>query len=63
MEQPASSVITAKEHTVFRLQKALYGLHQVLRAWNTKLDSTLLSLGFRRSPSEHAIYIRPNQDA
>jgi len=63
VEQPAGFVITGKEHKVFKLRKALYGLHQAPRAWNAKLDDTLLSLGFRRSPSEHAIYIRPNQGA
>jgi len=63
VEQPAGFVITGKEHKVFKLRKALYGLHQAPRAWNAKLDDTLLSLGFRKSPSEHAIYIRSNQGA
>jgi hypothetical protein len=45
---------------VLKLKKALYGLHQVPRAWNAKLDDTLLSLGFRRTPSEHVIYVRRN---
>jgi hypothetical protein len=35
----------------------LYGLHQAPRAWNAKLDDTLLSLGFQRTPSEHTIYV------
>jgi hypothetical protein len=45
---------------VLKLKKALYGLHQAPRAWNAKLDDTLLSLGFRRTPSEHDIYVRRN---
>jgi hypothetical protein len=45
---------------VLKLKKALYGLHQAPRAWNAKLDDTLLSLGFRRTPSEHGIYVRRN---
>jgi hypothetical protein len=36
----------------------LYGLHQAPRAWNEKLDDTLLSFGFSRCPSEPAIYIK-----
>jgi hypothetical protein len=32
------------------------------RAWNVKLDDTLLSLGFRRTPSKHGIYVRWNGD-
>ncbi|KAL6647280.1 hypothetical protein ACP70R_014717 [Stipagrostis hirtigluma subsp. patula] len=63
VEQPAGFTVTGKEHKVLKLRKALYGLHQAPRAWNGKLDDTLLSLGFRRSPSEHAVYIRRNGDA
>ncbi|KAG8094725.1 hypothetical protein GUJ93_ZPchr0012g18877 [Zizania palustris] len=62
VEQPAGFVVAGQEHKVLKLRKALYGLHQALRAWNEKLDSTLLSFGFRRSPSEHAIYIRKKSD-
>jgi hypothetical protein len=36
----------------------LYGLHQAPRAWNEKLDDTLLSFGFSRCPSEPAIYTK-----
>ena len=39
-----------------RLHKALYGLRQAPRAWNAKLDSTLLSLKFKRCASEHGMY-------
>jgi hypothetical protein len=35
-----------KEEKVFKLRKTLYGLRQAPRAWNTKLDSSLISLGF-----------------
>jgi hypothetical protein len=58
VEQPAGFIVAGKEHKVLKLKKTLYGLHQVPRAWNVKLDDTLLSLGFRRNPSEHAIYVR-----
>ena len=36
----------------------MYGLRQAPRAWYAKLDSSLLGLGFRRSDSEHAVYLR-----
>jgi hypothetical protein len=52
--------IPGKQHKVLKLKKALYGLHQAPRAWNAKLDDTLLSLGFQRTPSEHAIYVQWN---
>jgi hypothetical protein len=62
VEQPAGFVVAGKEHKALKLRKALLGLHQAPRAWNTKLDDTLLSLGFRRTPLEHAIYIRRNDN-
>jgi hypothetical protein len=48
--QPPGFVQVGQESKVLRLRKALYGLRQASRAWNTKLDNTLLSLGFQRSP-------------
>jgi hypothetical protein len=45
---------------VYKLKKALYGLHQAPRAWNQKLNESLIliSLGFKKSPSEHAMYCK-----
>jgi hypothetical protein len=42
-------------HKVLKLRKALYGLHQALRAWNEKLDDTQISFGFVRCPSEPVV--------
>jgi hypothetical protein len=53
-------IIAGKEHKVLKLKKTLYRLHQAPRAWNTKLDDTLLSLGFQRTLSKHAIYVWRN---
>lgn len=47
---------------VLQMHKALYGLRQAPRAWNTKLDSVLLSLGFARSELEHAVYTHGEGD-
>lgn len=44
---------------VYKLIKALYGLKQAPRAWYSKLNSYLELLGFKRCPSEHAMYTRP----
>jgi hypothetical protein len=55
-------IVAGKEHKVLKLKKALYRLHQAPRAWNVKLDDTLLSLDFRRTPSEHNIYVRQNSN-
>ncbi|KAF0897140.1 hypothetical protein E2562_033936 [Oryza meyeriana var. granulata] len=56
VRQPPGFTVVAHEDKVLRLDKALYGLRQALRAWNAKLDETLVALGFSHSASEHAIY-------
>ncbi|CAN6310868.1 unnamed protein product [Urochloa humidicola] len=58
VQQPPGFAVAGEEHKVLRLRKALYGLRQAPRAWNIKLDASLTSLGFTRSPSEHALYIK-----
>ena len=63
VEQQADFIRKGNDHKVFKLKKALYGLHQAPRAWNAKLDDTLLSLKFNRSPSKPAIYTRQNREA
>ena len=49
-------VAAGHEGKVLKLQKALYGLRQAPRAWNTKLDGSLHNLGFKRCASEHGMY-------
>jgi hypothetical protein len=56
--QPPGFINSGESSKVYRLHKALYGLRQAPRAWNIKLDGVLTSLGFERSPSEHAVYTR-----
>lgn len=58
VRQPPGFVIPGKEGKVLRLRKALYGLRQAPRAWNAKLDSTLMQIGFQQSAHEAAVYRR-----
>lgn len=58
VHQPPGYIVPGEEHKVLRLRKALYGLHQAPRAWYAKLDASLASLGFERSPLEHAVFRR-----
>ena len=58
VEQPPGFVLHGHENKVLHLVKALYGLRQAPRAWYAKLDESLIGLGFRRSASEHAVYLR-----
>ena len=58
VEQPPGFVLRGHENKVLHLVKALYGLRQAPRAWYAKLDESLIGLGFRRSASEHVVYLR-----
>lgn len=58
VQQPPEFRERDKEHMVYRLHKALYGLRQTPRAWNKKIDSYLLDLGFERCVVEHRVYVK-----
>ena len=58
VRQPPGFLAAGHEGKVLRLKKALYGLRQAPRAWNTKLDSNLRKLGFSRCASDHGMYTR-----
>jgi hypothetical protein len=61
--QPPGFTITGQQGKVLRLKKALYGLRQAPRTWNTCLDATLKGLGFEQSAHEHAVYGRGHGSA
>ncbi|CAI7898768.1 unnamed protein product [Closterium sp. NIES-54] len=42
---------------VCKLERTIYGIKQSPRAWYTRIDEHLLSLGFVRSECDHALYI------
>lgn len=56
--QPEGFVKKNKEHLVYRLIKALYGLRQAPRAWYARLSKYLEKLGFTKCPYEHAVYTK-----
>jgi Reverse transcriptase (RNA-dependent DNA polymerase) len=56
--QPPGFEMKGEEHKVLKLYKALYGLRQAPRAWNSKLDKSLKALSFERCLLEHAVYTR-----
>jgi len=58
VQQPPGFVAAGHERKVLKLHKALYGLKQAPRAWNSKLDGSLLALGFARSECEYGLYTR-----
>ena len=54
--QPGGYVKKGKESFVLNLTKALYGLKQAPRVWNSKLNKTMIDLGFKRSRLDTALY-------
>lgn len=62
IEQPSGYQQQGEEDKVFKLKKALYGLKQAPRAWYTRIDTYLIKNGFHKSPYEHALYVKTNQD-
>ncbi|GJW49284.1 putative ribonuclease H-like domain-containing protein [Tanacetum coccineum] len=58
VHQPLGFVDPAHPNKVYKVIKALYGLHQAPRAWYEILSSFLMEKGFRRVKQQHdGIYI------
>jgi hypothetical protein len=62
VRQLAGFIIASQERKVLRLRKAMYGLRQAPRAWNSKLDDTLKKMNFIQSEHEHVMYMRSRGD-
>jgi hypothetical protein len=58
VSQPPGFIKQGEEEKVYRLHKALYGLRQAPRAWNSKLNAMLHDLGFTKCKTEHGLYTR-----
>ena len=54
--QPEGFSINEKEDYILKLQKALYGLKKVPRAWNLKLNEVLTQKGFVTRKTDYAVY-------
>jgi hypothetical protein len=60
--QPTGFVIAGQEGKVLRLRKAMYGLRQAPRAWNSKLNDTLKKMDYTQSEHDHAMYRHSHND-
>ena len=57
MEQPQGFITTGKETWVCHLKKAIYGLKQASRTWNSNIHAALTELGFKRTVADASVYI------
>lgn len=57
MEQSPGFVDPDKPSYVCRLNKAIYGLKQVPRAWYTELKNYLLTVGFMNSLADTSLFV------
>ncbi|GKE88884.1 putative ribonuclease H-like domain-containing protein, partial [Tanacetum coccineum] len=56
--QPPSFEDPQFPNKVYKVEKALYGLHQALRAWYETLSTYLLANGFRRGTIDKTLFIK-----
>ncbi|GKD35503.1 putative ribonuclease H-like domain-containing protein, partial [Tanacetum coccineum] len=47
---------------VYKVEKALYGLHQALKAWYETLSTYLIENGFRRGTIDKTLFIKKDKD-
>ncbi|GJR69979.1 putative ribonuclease H-like domain-containing protein [Tanacetum coccineum] len=58
VHQPSGFVDLAHPNKVYKVIKALYGLHQAPRAWYKTLSSFLMEKGFRRGTIDKTLFIK-----
>ena len=62
MEQPEGFEVKGKENYVCRLRKSLYGLKQAPRQWYKKFESVMGEQGFRKTTSDHCVFMQKFSD-
>ncbi|KAI3740532.1 hypothetical protein L2E82_31000 [Cichorium intybus] len=58
VDQPPRFVNSKFPNHVYKLDKALYGLHQAPRAWYATLTEHLLNQGYTRGTIDHTLFIK-----
>ncbi|XP_072066650.1 uncharacterized protein [Arachis hypogaea] len=56
--KPPPGLFLSDPGLVCKLDRSLYGLKQASRWWNTKLTSTLLSIGYCQSRSDYSLFTK-----
>ncbi|GJS59058.1 putative ribonuclease H-like domain-containing protein [Tanacetum coccineum] len=62
VSQPPGFVDPKFPKKVYRVVKALYGLHQAPRAWYTTLSTFLLKSGYRRGTIDKTLFIKKDKN-
>ncbi|GJV16085.1 putative ribonuclease H-like domain-containing protein [Tanacetum coccineum] len=62
VHQPPGFVDPAHPNKVYKVIKALYGLHQAPRAWYETLSSFVMGNGFRRGTIDKTLFIKKNKN-
>ena len=58
MDIPSGYTGFTKTKIVCKLERALYGLKQSLRAWFGRFSSTIKKYGYRQSNSDHTLFLK-----
>ena len=61
LEQPMGYMEKGHENKILKLKRALYGLKQILRAWNNRIDKYFQDNNFIKCPHENALYMKVNE--
>nr|GEW27519.1 copia protein [Tanacetum cinerariifolium] len=62
VSQPLSFIDRQFSNKVYKVEKALYGLHQAPRAWYETLSTFLLQNGYRRGTINKTLFIKKDKD-
>ena len=58
MEQPEGIIVPGQEKKVCRLVKSLYGLKQAPVQWHEKIDSVMMTNGFKINECDKCVYVK-----
>lgn len=58
VKHPEGFLVPGKEHLVYRLKKALYGLRQAPKLWYDEIDHYLKHISFKPGMGDHNLYSR-----
>ncbi|RDX75661.1 hypothetical protein CR513_44433, partial [Mucuna pruriens] len=62
VEQPEGFMKQGEEDKVYLLKKVLYDLKQAPRAWYSRINDHLLSIGFAKSLSKSTLYVKHKEN-